>query len=786
MVEWGRERPPGKGGAPAAAGVAGADDRRRAAVLPAWNLPRLGALLGSSLRQRIGAWAEAEGGPGRLLPWLPIAFGAGIALYFTAEHEPLVWAGPTLAAICGLIACLARRRALGFGAALIATAAALGFSVASLKATRLAHPVLQAPAWNVEVSGFIERLEMRERSDRIVVLATRVEAPRLGVKPERVRVTLRKGTPLAVGQHVTFKARLGPPPAPLRPGGYDFARDLYFQRIGATGFVLGAVTVSQPQQAREITAGMRAAAAIESLREAIDRRIKQAVPGDAGAIASALITGKRDAIGAHINEAMYVSSLAHVLSISGYHMAVVAGVVFFALRAALALVPGFASRRPIKKWAAVGALAGAAFYLAISGGAIATQRAFIMTSVVLIGVIADRPALTLRTLAFAALAVLTIAPEALVHPSFQMSFAATLALVAAYENSAGWRASADSSLAARVALWGGREVAALVLASVVAGLATMPYAAYHFHRIAPYGVLANLVAMPIVSAWVMPSGLLALLLMPFGFDGLLWRLMGEGISWMVAAAIWVASLPGANLRMPAFGAGPLLLCTIGMAILCILRTPLRHAGTLLAVTACVLAWRAPQPDVLVAGDGRSIAVRGSDGRLSVHRSPGGDAFAVRTWLAADGDDRAPDDASLRGGMRCDDNGCIGRAPSGQAVALALRPEAFEEDCRIAAVVIVAREAPPWCQALVVDRTQLRAQGAAAIRFREGGPELEFARPQGLLRPWTRQPERSQTPTAAASTTGPSATSPRTNVPTPLRSRPLRNSTPRTEDLEPGD
>src|SRR5208282_2833715 len=256
------------------------------------------------------------------------------------------------------------------------------------------------------------------------------------------------------------------------------------------------------------------------------------------------------------------SGVGHVLSVSGYHMALVAGVVFFILRAGFALVPGLALRRPVKKWAAAAALAAAACYLVLSGAEVATQRSFIMTAVVLIGVMADRPALTLRTIAVAALAVLLLAPEAVVHPSFQMSFAATLALIAAYERGIPWiAAGADTSLGARVALWGAREAGFLMLASLVAGFATMPYAAYHFHRLAPYGVLANLLAMPVISALSMPAGLLALVAMPFGFDGPLWQLMGVGIDWMIMVATWVAHLPGAVGHIHAFGIGALLLGT---------------------------------------------------------------------------------------------------------------------------------------------------------------------------------------------------------------------------------
>ena len=224
---------------------------------------------------------------------------------------------------------------------------------------------------------------------------------------------------------------------------------------------------------------------------------------------------------------MFISGLGHVLSISGYHMAVVAGVVFFAVRALLALIPALTVRLSDQEMVGGRSAGGGAFYLLLSGAEVATQRSFFMTAVVLIAVMVDRRAITFRTLAVAALIVLAIAPEALVHPSFQMSFAATLGLVALVQiGMPRLFASPDNSATAKVALWGGREIMTLALASLVAGLATTPYAAFHFHRVTPYGVLANLAAMPVVSAVVMPAGLLGLAAMPFGFDGVFWWLMG--------------------------------------------------------------------------------------------------------------------------------------------------------------------------------------------------------------------------------------------------------------------
>jgi competence protein ComEC len=746
------------------AGAIGAA-RRRAGLA----LPEGAARETERFRRLLSEWAIAEVAPGRLLPWLPVAFGFGIALYFTADREPAWWAAAG-AAFAGIgVTVLARRSAVGFPLALGFAAIAVGFAAATVQTARIAHPVLRFPVSSVSLTGFVEIREERERSDRVVIRVQHLEGRRIAEPPDRVRVAVRKDTAPAVGSFVELKAHLSPPLQPLRPGGYDFARDMYFQRIGASGYALGKIK-TVPAQA-EPGLWLRYASWIDGLREGIDNRIRAQLPGDRGSIASALITGKRDAITTPVNDAMYISSLAHVLSISGYHMAVVAGIVFFVIRAGLALAPSLASRRPIKKWAAIGALIAAAFYLLLSGAEVATQRSFIMIAIVLVGVMVDRPALTFRTLTVAAFAVLLLAPQSVVHPSFQMSFAATLALIAAYQHglptSVFGRADADTSLGARAALWGAREIAGLILASLVAGLATTPYAAYHFHRAAPYGVLANLLAMPVVSALVMPMGILGVLAMPFGFDAVFWRLMGHGIDWMIAVVLWVAGLPGAVGHIQAFGTGPLLVGTAGLLLLCLLRTPLRWSGAVLAIAASLWAVMTPRPDVLVSGEGQAAAIRGADGRLSVLHS-GRDTFAVREWLAADGDGRTVKDASLHQGALCDAVGCIGRLKDGRLVSMALAAEAFQEDCARAAVVVSAREAPGDCAAVLIDRKVWRANGAAALRWTGDHFEQTVARPPGYDRPWARAvpapPATSASPARPASP----------------------DATPRAEDLEPGD
>ncbi|MGA8653975.1 MAG: ComEC/Rec2 family competence protein [Xanthobacteraceae bacterium] len=627
----------------------------------------------------------------------------------------------------------------------------------------------------MSVAGFVELRDESQKSDRFVLRVERIDGNRIVDKPQRVRLSVRRGMAPPAGAFVEAKAQLNPPLQPLRPGSYDFARDLYFQRIGASGFAHGAVKVVTPPAQAGLR--LRAATFIESVRDAIDARIRSVLSGDVGSIASALITGKRDAITPYLYDAMFVSGIGHVLSISGYHMAVVAGVVFFILRALLALIPGLADRMPIKKWAAFGALLVTACYLVLSGAEVATQRSFIMIAIVLIGVVLDRPVLTLRTVTIAALIVLFFSPEAVVHPSFQMSFAATLALIAAYAYGQPLaRAGADSSLGARAALWGVNEIVSLLLASLVAGFATTPYAAYHFHRLAPYGVIANLFAMPVVSAWVMPMGILGVVAIPFGFDSLFWRQMGYGIEWMDTVALWVASLPGAFGRVTSFGTGPLLLATAGLLLIGLLKTPLRWGGAIFVVLAVVLAARTPVPDVLVAADGRTFAVRGAGGKLAFHHT-GSDTFATREWLTADADGRDPSDKGLGEGIACDPAGCIGTLGDGRIVSYVLAPDAFEEDCRRAAVIVATRDAPPDCEATVIGRKHWRERGALAL-YRDGaGFVIEAARPLNYDRPWAPRLVHA----------APSAAKGKTPARAPAStSSPPRDATPSSGDLQADD
>jgi competence protein ComEC len=281
------------------------------------------------------------------------------------------------------------------------------------------------------------------------------------------------------------------------------------------------------------------------------------------------------------------------------------------------------------------------------------------------------------------------------------------------------------------------------------------------------------------SAWIMPMGILGVVAIPFGFDAFFWRQMGYGIEWMDTVALWVASLPGAFGRVTSFGTGPLLLATAGLLVIGPLKTPLRWSGAAFVLMALVLAARTPVPDVLVAADGRTFAVRSASGKLAFHRT-GSDTFATREWLASDADGRDVNDKSLGEGIACDPLGCIGKLADGRVVSYAFAPDAFEEDCRRAAIIVATREAPPDCDTTVIGRKQWREQGALALYRNRNGFTIEPARPLNYDRLWAPRAVH-----AAANASNPETPSSTTTPPT-AHSPPPRDATPSSEELQADD
>jgi competence protein ComEC len=427
---------------------------------------------------------------------------------------------------------------------------------------------------------------------------------------------------------------------------------------------------------------------------------------------------------AQVFHALRDAGLAHVLAIAGLHMVLVGGGIFWLLRAMLAAAPRLALRYPIKKWAAGAALAASAFYLVISGAAPSASRAFVMFAMVMIAVLLDRPALSMRSMALAAAILLIARPEAITEPGFQMSFAAVVALVAVAE----WEMARERRQP-RGTLY--RYVHGIAMTSLVGSLATLPFALFHFDRATHYAVLGNLIAMPVMSFWVMPCAALSVVLMPLGLDAWPLQALGHGISVMVAMGRWVSGLPGAVSLAPAMPLSALLVISFGGLWLAIWRGQVRWLGLVPLAVGAVLAVSAPRPQMLMAPDAVTIAVRGDDGLLHFPRKPA-DRFIAREWLRRDGDGRDVKDAVGMPDLKCDGVGCV--FTRGGVVAISRRPEALADDCARARVLVGAVAANCKGPAVLIDRDKAMAGQGWQVTLTPA-PSAQSVRQWRGDRPW---------------------------------------------------
>ncbi|MGA1613674.1 MAG: ComEC/Rec2 family competence protein [Lutimaribacter sp.] len=477
---------------------------------------------------------------GALFPWAPVMLACGIGLYFSLTFE---LTHPTYTALF-VIFIMASGLALRGGLLVQVCAGAvalivLGVLLAGLRAHAVAGPVLGFRYYG-PVEGRIIAMD-RSGSDALRLLLDQVVLADTAPQkvPRRVRVSLHgpQGfVALAPGQRVMMNAHLAAPAGPVEPGGFDFRRHAWFLGIGAVGYTRTPVVLA--------VAG-REGVWLGQLRHRLSQRVQARIPGDAGGFAAAILTGDRSAVAQPRLEALRDSNLAHLLAISGLHMGLLAGFVFATIRGGLALCPPLALRLPARKIAAVFAMAAGAFYLALSGGNVATERAFSMVAVMLCAVLLDRRALSLRSVAVAALVVLALRPEALAGPGFQMSFAATTALVVVF----GWLSQHRPNSGWMAQKWL-RLALGVLVSSGIAGLATAPLGAAHFNQIAHYGLLANLAAVPLMGALIMPAAVIGICLMPFGLDGVPLWVMGQGLAWVLFVADTVAAWPGATSGVP--------------------------------------------------------------------------------------------------------------------------------------------------------------------------------------------------------------------------------------------
>ncbi|MEN3950621.1 ComEC/Rec2 family competence protein [Iodidimonas sp. SYSU 1G8] len=662
----------------------------------------------------------------RWVLWMPVLGGVGIAGYFAAPVEPSV-----LLTVAGLAAslallCITGRRYRMAAVALLCVM--LGFAAAVLHARWSEGPVLDRETRTLHLSGRIDRIErFGERDIRLTLSQVEIAGWTAAAMPVRVRIGVRtRGDDARPGDTITVRARLLPPAGPSVPGGYDFGRQAWFERIGAVGYAIAPVRIARP--AGSEWGWWRVA----RFRDDLGRRLLAQTGGDTGAMSVALVTGERAAITEETLEQLRIAGIAHLLAISGMNIALMTGFVFVVVRFLLACVPGWALRYPIKQWAAIAGLMAGALYLMVSGAAIPTQRAFLASSIVFIGILLNRIAITMRLVAITGGLLLLIAPQSLLNVSFQMSFAAVVALVAIYEKArvGGWLIS-SGGLVRKAWIY----LVGVAVTSLAAGAATGFFAAYHFNNFATYGLLTNMIAVPLMGVWIMPCVLAIFIALPFGLEGIPLRGVEWGVELTLHVARWVAALPGADIRVQAMPVIAMPLVVSGGLWLLLWTRSWRWLG-LLPIACGVLAILVSRgPEMLVDEKGKMVAIRGADGRMAVIGG-GRNSFARETWLRRDA--QKDEETQKPEGLSCDSLGCVYRTPGHDVIALVQQGDALAEDCARADILISAVPTFWRCRgpAVVIDRFDLWRGGAHAIWFDDGVYRVQSVAAEQGTRPWS--------------------------------------------------
>jgi competence protein ComEC len=681
--------------------------------------------------------------------WLPVAAGTGVVLYLYADREPSLWLIAPAALSLGVLAYLTSANRVAFFLLCGFCAVFAGELSAAWRTARVAAPVIDKIRI-VTLQGFIEEMDFRRNGARFLLRVHSAEGLAPDQTPFRVRLTMRRAPPFEAGTYVSLKARLLPPARASLPGGYDFARDAWFARLGAVGNVLGRIEVVQAPEPPGLAAS--AMMAIDRGRNVLARRIDTIVGGDSGAIAAAMVTGKRDLLSDEAREVIREAGIFHIITISGVQMTLVAAIFFVGLRRLLALSQTLALSYQIKKRAALFAIAGAIFYDIATGSRVGTERALFMTLIMLTSVLLDRQALTMRNLAIAAALVILIQPEAIMGASFQLSFAAVAALVAVYEaRMAAW--ARDEPVKASRPLEGERRRMALetvkpllrrgplglLFATFCATSATASFMAYNFHELSPYVLIGNPLTLTIIEIFAVPGALAGTLLYPLGLDAFVWRYVGLGIDGVMWAARGIGSWPGSTIHLPAFAPWAIVFLSLAVLSSVLWRTAILRATALpLAALGLRGAAAGPSFDMAVVPAGDAVAFRAADGRLAVI-GRGKNAFSTEQWLRADADGRLASEALTK--ANCDKLGCD--LASGRTIALDLDTQAFAEDCSRADIIVTPRFAPLGCAAtIVIDREKLKQTGALTLAFaKDGVVQMHAARAADEDRPWSPAPKR---------------------------------------------
>lgn len=688
----------------------------------------------------IGTWVEESvlAERNHWMLWLPVGFGIGICAYFQLDFEPDRWIALTAFVLFSSWVLISRDgRASTF--ALIVLIIVIGFAVAQWRSDVVSTPMLKSRIGPVDIQGAVLRIEPQISGAKLLLGNLEIDGLAPVETPNRIRLSMKgkakRWAALRPGDLVSLRAVIRPPPPPIMPGAFDFQRHAFFKEIGAYGFVLGNITVTPSTEA------MTASRVIEDVRLTIFQNIYGLFPDPSGAVAAALITGHRGEIPKSVLGIMRDAGIAHILAISGLHIGLVAGLVFASIRMFLAVIPTLGLRMDAKKIAASIAIAVALAYAVLAGLTVPTQRAFLMTGLILVGVLMERRTLTMRSVCWAASVILLCRPESLVSPGFQLSFAAVVALIAAY-------AWASQKRRERLASQRGRGklhlffgyFGSVVTTTLIAGCATAPFAIYHFQHAATFGMVANLVAVPLTAVWVMPSAIAAMLAMPLGLEYAPLWLMVQGIDAILASAKWVAALPGAAVDIPVAPDWALGCLTLGALWLALWQQRWRLLGVPFIIIGLIGPLFTTAPAIIIDGAARAVAIQTATKSFIISNKRRA-RFETANWQRRFGQLSSsgvwPTSAEdTNGDIRCDLYGCL-IVRDGQRITISFTAETHFEDCFQSDLMISLE--PLWRQCpnnlATIDRFDLWRHGTHAVYLNNGEIEVRSLNDDRGQRPW---------------------------------------------------
>lgn len=562
-------------------------------------------------------------------------FALGIGVYFVLPFEPWAWLIGLITFMTLVLWVLTRRdnmARLVFG---YASLFCLGMCIASVRTYMVSAPVLSQKMYDVQVSGEVSKVEARRDGYRITLKDVYIDGVKKEETPFKIRLNYKETTPLIrVGDTLSGYAHLVPPVLPAEDGAYDFSRTAWFMRIGALGRLseLSQYHVNPNRSALNIW--------FEDIRSFISTRVQEILPPDAAAIVVPLIIGDQGLVSQNQYDLYRIAGIVHVLSVSGFHLTLLAGLVFFLIRGIFALFPRLGTVINTKKLAAFLSLLVVLFYLFISGLQIPAVRSFIMIAVILMAVMLDRSAISLRTAVLAGVFILAIWPESLLNAGFQLSFIAVFAMLSLYETLMRWFKASPY----RTHLWykGWLIFVGSVCVSILATLSTALYGAYHFNQFAPYSVLGNLLTSALFSFAIMPLLLIAVLVMPFGWDALFLRITGSCLDIITRICEWIKTLPYADVTVPSFDTWGLVVATAGFLILFFFQGCFRLIGLPIIMVGFGAFLTVARPDILVSEGGKVAAVRLEDGRLALTDKQA-NSFVSDVWLKRNGQNPITDE-----------------------------------------------------------------------------------------------------------------------------------------------